>query len=433
MRNLKPCRLPGSPVPPPNPIDSAAAPEREIPALDGMRVLDMTQYEAGPSCTQVLAWFGADVVKVEPPERGDGARLFGAGGSSAYSAFFCAWNAGKRSLAIDLDSAQGRDLLRRLAPSFDVFVENYSPGATERFDIGYERLSALNPALIYASIKGYGASGPHAGFHSLDQTAQAAAGAFSVNGSTTGPPLMPGPTIGDSGSGLQAALAVLAAWIQRQRTGAGQFIELSMQEAMTYYLRSRFFPSRMGDARPAKRTGNALGLPPSGLYPCKPFGPNDYIYLQSLTERHWRDLCQAMDRADLRDDPRFLSVPWRMRNHRALIDEISAWTGARTKYQAMEAIAAAGVPCSACLDTIDLHQDRHLTARGFIQEWNLPVHGKVRMLSLAPGPSPLSASMMRPPRLGEHTDELLKGELDLSDAEISALRESGVIGQHADA
>ena len=147
-----------------------------MPALDGMKVLDMTQYEAGPSCTQVLAWFGADVVKVEPPDPGDGARVFGRDGSSGYSAFFCAWNANKRSLAVDLGSRQGRELLLRLAPVFDVFVENYGPGVIERFDIGYETLGAIHPGLIYVRIKGFGASGPYAGFHSVDPTAQAAAG-----------------------------------------------------------------------------------------------------------------------------------------------------------------------------------------------------------------------------------------------------------------
>ena len=139
------------------------------------------------------------MVKVEPPERGDGARVFGRDGSSGYSAFFCAWNVNKRSLAVDLGRPQGRELLLRLVPAFDAFVENYGPGVAERFDIGYETLSAIHPGLIYACIKGFGASGPYAGFHSVDPTAQATAGAFSVNGEAAGPPLMPGPTMADSG------------------------------------------------------------------------------------------------------------------------------------------------------------------------------------------------------------------------------------------
>ena len=398
-----------------------------MPALDGMKVLDMTQYEAGPSCTQVLAWFGADVVKVEPPEPGDGARVFGRDGSSGYSAFFCAWNANKRSLAVNLGRPQGRELLLRLVPAFDVFVENYGPGVVERFDIGYETLGAIHPGLIYARIKGFGPSGPYAGFHSVDPTAQAAAGAFSVNGEAAGPPLMPGPTMADSGTGLQAAMAVLAAWVQRQRTGEGQLVELSMQEAATYYLRSHFFVGSRWGARAAPRTGNAHGLPPAGLYPCRPFGVNDYIYLQPLTDGHWDALCKAMDRVDLRTDPRFYSPRWRLQNAGALREEVGAWTRERTKYEAMEAIAGAGVPCSACLDTADLHRDPHLAARGFIHELELPVHGRVRMLGFAPGPPASRGVLKRPPRLGEHTGEVLAAELDLSDAELEALHDAGVI------
>ncbi len=398
-----------------------------MPALDGMKVLDMTQFEAGPSCTQVLASFGADVVKVEPPGRGDGARTFGRGGGSGYSAFFCAWNANKRSLAVDLRGSQGRELLLGLVSTFDVFVENYSPGVVERFDLGYDTLCAINSGLIYVRIKGFGTSGPYAGFHSVDPTAQAVAGAFSVNGEASGPPLMPGPTMADSGTGLQAAMAVLAAWVHRQRTGEGQLIELSMQEAATYYLRSHFFgrPGRGKLASP--RTGNTHGLPPTGLYPCKPFGSNDYIYLQSLTEAHWAALCDVMDRADMRTDPRFLGPHLRLRNAAPLREAVAAWTGERTKCEAMETIAGVGVPCSACLDMVDLHRDRHLTARGFIHKLNLPVHGEVPMLGFAPGSSESCAPMKRPPRLGEHTDEVLNAELGLSDAELEALHDAGAI------
>ena len=238
---------------------------------------------------------------------------------------------------------------------------------------------------------------------------------------------MPGPTLADAGSGLQAALAVLAAWTQKQRTGAGQFIELSMQEAATYYLRSHFFGRAMRRGRAAPRTGNALGLPPAGLYPCKPFGANDHVYLQPLTEGHWEALCRAVDRPDLRADPRFRGPRWRLQNAGALRAEIGAWIRERTKYEAMETIAGAGVPCAACLDTVDLHRDRHLAARGFIHELDLPVHGRVRMLGFAPAPAAACAALTRPPRLGEHTREVLGAELDLGDAEIEALHAAGVI------
>ena len=396
-------------------------------ALDGIKVLDMTQFEAGPACTQVLAWLGADVVKIEPPDRGDGARFFGGDGASAYAAFFCAWNTNKRSLAVDLGRTRGRDLLLRLAPRFDVFVENYGPGVVERLGIGYETLGAINPGLIYTRIKSFGLSGPLAGFRGLDPTAQAAAGAFSVNGEADDPPTMPGPTVADSGTGLQAAMAVMAAWTQRLRTGKGQLVELSMQEAATYYMRSHFFGRSMNGARAAARSGNSLGLPPAGLYACKPFGRNDYIYLQPLTDGHWDALCEVMDRAGLRTDPRFYSTRWRLQNAAALREEIGAWVGKRTKHEAMEAIAGAGVPCSACLDTADLHRDPHLAARGFIHELELPVHGRVRMLGFAPESSALCAGIRRPPLLGEHSGEVLNAELGLDGAELQALRDAGVI------
>ena len=167
-------------------------------ALDGLRILDMTQYEAGTSCTQALAWMGADVVKIEAPEFGDPGRGVRGSGQSDYSPYFCAWNANKKSLALNLRTEEGRNLLLRLVPKFDVFVENYGPGIVERLDIEYETLAKEHPGLIYARIKGFGTSGPYSGYRSMDMVAQAAAGAFSITGEPDGPPMMPGSTTGDS-------------------------------------------------------------------------------------------------------------------------------------------------------------------------------------------------------------------------------------------
>ena len=399
-----------------------------MPALDGVRVLDMTQYEAGTSCTQALAWLGADVVKVEPPEYGDPGRGVGRSENKDYSAYFCAWNANKRSVALNLRSEAGRELLLRLAPKFDVFVENYGPGVIERLDIGYDALSAVNPALVYARIKGFGLSGPYAGYRSMDMVAQAAAGAFSITGEANGPPMMPGPTTGDSGTGVQAAMAILAAYIQRLRTGEGQEIELSMQEAMAYYVRTRAFIGSAWGTRATPRSGNAGGLPPVDIYRCKPFGPNDYIYLMPVNQDHWDALCAAIERPDLLVDARFATTTARVENGVALYGEIAAWTGGRDKYEAMATIAGAGVPCSACLDTGELHHDRHLTERGFVRELDLPVHGRVPMLGFAPRLSRSQVDLERPPRLGEHTDDVLGSELGLGGDELEALRQDGVIG-----
>lgn len=402
-----------------------------MPYLNGLKVLDMTQYEAGPSCTQVLAWFGADVVKVESPTRGDASRSVGRGGGNSYSAFFCVWNMNKRSLAIDLTQQKGRELLRQLATKFDVFVENYAPGVVERFDVDYESLRSLNPSLIYACIKGYGTTGPYADFNSVDPTAQASAAAFSINGEKNKPPLMPGPTMADAGTGLQAAMAILAAWAQKLRTGQGQYIELSMQEAVTYYMRSRFYQSSMDDHRPASSSGNKRGLPPTGMYACKPHGMNDYVYIQSLTEHHWGALCRALKRPELRTDLRFYSPRWRFQNGKELTEIVSDWTGERTKFECMQILAEAGVPSSACLDTVDLHRDPHLIERGFIHELELPDHGKVQMLGFAGRSLEGSVSLQPPPLLGEHSDAVLKEELGLSDTEIETLYDKCVICDNA--
>ncbi|MDG2114728.1 MAG: CoA transferase, partial [Actinomycetota bacterium] len=206
-----------------------------MPALDGLRILDMTQYEAGPSATQALAWFGADVVKVEPPGAGDPAR----GIDNVPRDYFMYWNCNKRSIVIDLTTAEGRDLLLQLAPQFDVFVENYGPGVVDKLDIGYEVVRDANPGIINASVKGFGLSGPYSQRKCFDGVAQAAAGALSTTGYADGEPLLPGPTTGDSGTGVQLALAIVAAYVQKLRTGEGQRIEVSMQEAMTYYMRTR--------------------------------------------------------------------------------------------------------------------------------------------------------------------------------------------------
>ena len=399
-----------------------------MPALDGVRILDMTQYEAGTSCTQALAWLGADVVKVEAPEYGDPGRGVGRSENKDYSAYFCAWNANKRSLALNLRSEGGHGLFMRLVPKYDIFVENYGPGVIERLGIGYDELSAVHPGLIYARIKGFGVSGPYSGFRCMDMVAQAAAGAFSITGEADGPPMMPGPTTGDSGTGVQAAMAILAAYVQRLRTGQGQQIELSMQEAMAYYVRTRAYIGSAWGTKATPRTGNAGGLPPVNIYPCKPFGPNDYIYLMPVNQDHWDGLCAAIDRADLLIDERFENTRKRIANGAALYEEVAAFTRAHTKYEAMEAIASAGVPCSACLDTAELHHDKHLTERGFVQQMELPVHGKVPMLGFAPRMSGSEVPMTRPPRLGEHTDEVLGADLGLGEADLAALRQDGAIG-----
>ena len=398
-----------------------------MPALDGLRILDMTQYEAGTSCTQALAWLGADVVKIESTTIGDPGR--GVATGTEYSPYFCNWNANKRSVSIDLQQPAGRDLLKRLLPNFDVFIENYGPGVAERLGVGYEELKAVHPALIHAQIRGFGDSGPYSKYKSYDMVAQAASGAFSVTGEPDGPPLLPGPTFGDSGTGVQLGMAILAAYVQRLRTGEGQHIEISMQEAMTYFMRTRIaFGAEWGEVA-APRAGNSMGSGPTGLYPCEPFGSNDWIFLITVTGGHWDTLCLTIERPDLIVDERFSTGLARLQNGEALYEEIAGWTRRHSKDEAMKILGEGGVPCSAVLDTKDLYVDPHLVERGFVKRVAHPELGEVPLLGFAPRMSASDVPFERAPLLGEHTDAVLGEELGLGDAQLATLREQGVIRQ----
>ena len=389
-------------------------------ALDGLRILDMTQYEAGTSCTQALAWLGADVVKVERPDGGDPGR--GPDGDREYS---FVWNSNKRSVAIDLRNAEGRALFMRMVPKYDVFVENYGPGVIERLGIGYEEMRAVKADIIYARIKGFGVDGSWSDYKCYDMVAQAAAGAFSITGEMEGPPMRPGPTMGDAGTGVQMALAIAAAYAQKLRTGKGQLIELSMQEAMTYYLRTATSSGNYG-ARPANRSGNGQ-LPTMSLYGCAGGGANDYVYVMAVTEKMWQALCRVIDREELIRDPRFGQQADRYENRDALRAIIEAWTLARDKYQAMRELAEGGVPASAVLDTSDLYNNAHLVERGFVHEVEHPRLGAVKLLGWPVRMSESSVEIDAAPSLGQHSSEVLNDDLGLTQKELDDLSKQGVI------
>ncbi len=386
-------------------------------ALEGMRILDMTQYEAGTSCTQALAWMGADVVKIEAPGRGDPGR--GLNGNAEY---FVVWNSNKRSVAIDLKSEKGRELFLELLPKFDVFVENYGPGVIEKLDLTYDVMRSCKPDIIYARLKGFGVEGPWSDYKCYDMVAQAAAGAFSITGEADGPPMRPGPTMGDAGTGVQMALAISAAYIQKLRTGKGQYIELSMQEAMTYYLRTATSGGRFGE-RPAGRSGNGGG-PYSNLYPCLGDGPNDYVFVMAVTAKMAQALLQTVGYVDESADNEEQSPA---EQRKLLSEKITAWTRTRTKYDAMRELAEAGVPVSAVLTTQDLYTNRHLVERGFVREVDHPVHGAIKLLGWPVKMSESDVPVEPAPQLGEHTSDVLSAELGLSNEEIEGLVRSAVV------
>jgi formyl-CoA transferase len=395
-----------------------------MPALDGMRVLDFTQYEAGPSCCQYLAWLGADVVKVEPPRGEPGRKTAAAGGKAQY---YENYNANKRSVAIDVSTDAGRDLVRRLVTGFDVFVENQGPRVMEKLGLDPVSLQAVHPSLIYARIKGYGLSGPYADYRSFDMLAQAAAGLFSLTGAPDGPPMRPGGTFGDTATGAHTAMAILAAYVQKDRTGEGQVIEMSMHEVMTMFIRTTGVSGWELDGAPAPRIGNKLGGAPSDMYACEPFGPNDYVFIMAGTVKMWQSLCKVIDRPELLEDPRFATGSGREEHHDLLRAEVAAWCRTKTKHEAMKLLADADIAASAVMDTQDVFHDPHLQARGCVQEVPHPVHGTVLLLDkpfrLEKSDVPLRAA----PVLGADTDSVLAAELDLAAGDLAELRSDGVI------
>jgi formyl-CoA transferase len=393
-------------------------------ALEGMRVLDMTQYEAGTSCTQYLAWLGADVVKVEPPT-GDPGRYSGRGldGHPGDPQYFMNYSGNKKSIVLNLKSARGRELLIELAKQSDVFAENYGPGVVEALDIGPDVLCEVNPRLIYVRVKGFGLSGPYSGYNVYDWVAQAAAGTFSTTGEADGPPMIVGPTIADSGTGIQAALGVVAAYVEQQRTGQGQVIELSMQEATTMFVRTLDLP--VWGKAPAGRMGTWRGRGVGGLYPCRGEGPNEWIFLFPVTTQMFDALCAAIGRLDLLEDERFATPQARLEHGPLVRAEIEKWTRDHDKREAMQILAGAGVPCSYVFDTLDLFTDPHLEARDFIVEVDHPDNGTVKLMR-----HPLRmrgvVPQERSPLLGEHTREVLASTLGFDETALDALEADGI-------
>src|SRR6058998_1108702 len=316
--------------------------------LSGIRVLDLTQFEAGTTCTEALAWMGADIAKVEPP-RGEAGRT---GFGDAF--YFMMYNANKRSITVNLKSERGLALVKEMVKKADVFTENFAPGAVERLGLGYDVVSAINPGIIYAQVKGFGDGSPYEKGLSFDPIAQAAGGAMSITGERDGRPIKPGPTIGDTGTGMLMAFSIVSALFDRARTGKGRRLQVAMQDSVMHYSRGGFITqARTGKAAPRRPAANN---PHGGIFPCKPGGPNDYVYL--LTSRanpeHWPRLLKLIGREDLIGNPRYDTPDARLKCEAEIDEIVTSWTNQRTKHEAMAQLSAVGVPAGAVLDTQEL-------------------------------------------------------------------------------
>jgi crotonobetainyl-CoA:carnitine CoA-transferase CaiB-like acyl-CoA transferase len=374
-------------------------------ALAGIRVLDLTQVMAGPFCTMVLADLGADVIKVEVPGTGDQTRRsWGRPGPGGDSAGFYALNRNKRSVELDLRSRDGLDAFLRLVDTADVVVESFRPGVAERLGIGYPALSARKPELVYASISGFGQSGPYSQRPGYDLIAQAMAGAISVTGEPDGSPVKCGLPIGDLGAGLLCGNGILAAYLHRVRTGEGQHVETSLYEAVlamsvwesAEYWRTGDVPQRLGSAHRMSA--------PYQVLPTR----DGYLAIGANNQRLWEKLCDAIGRPDLPEDPRFSTNADRMDNRPALSAELEVIFRARGTDDWVELLLGAGVPAGPVLDYGQiLGGDPHARARGMIQQTDHPVAGAVNVLGSPLKLSKTPASIRRPPPLlGEHNAEI---------------------------
>lgn len=404
----------------------------ELP-LAGVRVLDLSHFEAGPSSTQMLAWLGADVIKVEPPGRGEQGRTSSQDVPGADSIYFLMLNSNKRSITLNLKSDHGREIFLDLVRSSDVIVENYGPGTMARLGFSYERLAEANPGIIYASIKGYGTGTRYENFLSFDPIAQAVGGATSVTGeSPDRQPLRPGPTMADTGAGLHTAIGILAALHGRARSGLGQAIEVTLQESVINFCRVSYVQQTM-TGKAAVRAGNEL-LPganaPNKIYPCDPQGPNDYVHIYCARgergDQHWARLLEVIGRDDLVGDPRYATPQARNDNVDEVDQIVAAWTVTRSKQDVMRLLGEAGIPAGAVYDTMELSHDPDLRRREMFVDVEHPDRPDYVTVGNPIKMSRTPFSVRRAPLLGEHTTDVL-AELGFDDEAVDKLRADGVL------
>ncbi|WUG35560.1 formyl-CoA transferase [Streptomyces sp. NBC_00459] len=406
-------------------------------ALEGIRVLDMTHVQSGPSATQLLGWLGADVVKVEAPG-GDVTRGQLRDVPEVDSLYFTMLNCNKRSVTLNTKTGRGREILTELIRRSDVMVENFGPGAVDRMGFTWERIREINPRVVYASIKGFG-DGPYTNFKAYEVVAQAMGGSMATTGFEDGPPLATGAQIGDSGTGIHVVAGILAALLQRESTGRGQRVNVAMQHAVLNLCRVKLrdqqrlahgplaeYPTEdFGDEVP--RSGNASGGgQPGWAVRCAPGGPNDYVYV-IVQPVGWKPLAALIGRPELAEDPEWSTPEARLPQLAKMFQLIEEWTSTLPKWQVLERLNAHSIPCGPILSTREIIEDASLAANDMIVTVGHPERGTFTTvgnpLKLSDSPTHITT----PPLLGEHTEEILIGELGLGDEELRLLRASGVI------
>lgn len=401
-------------------------------ALEGIRVIDMTHDQAGPSCTQMLAWLGAEVIKIEMADgQGDRARWLRRDDPDKDSYFFLLLNSNKKSTTLNLRDPRGKELFRTLVKDADILAENRGPGAMDRLGFSYEEMSKINPGLIYASVKGFGSFGPYSDYKCFEPVAQATSGALSATGFDDRPPAMLGANVGDSGTGMHTVIGILAALVQRNATGKGQMVEVAMQEAVLNLTRVRY-TGTLTDGTPEPRQENALGSRKGsvgGLFPCSPGGPNDYVYMMLPPENPgmFHAAMRVIGKEELIEDPKFNSFKGREDNSEALREVISSWIQSQEKRDVMKAFASEGVPCGAVLDTSEVIENQHLIERGMVTKVQHPTRGEYPMIGCPVRLSDSSVEIEPAPLYGEHSDEVFTTLGGLTQNEVDQLREEKVI------
>ena len=391
--------------------------------LEGVRILDLTRVLAGPYASMVLADLGAEVIKVELPSSGDESRGFGPF-QNGESAYFTSVNRGKKSVTIDLRQGRGRDLALGLAETCDVLVENFRPGSMDRFGLGYETVHAKYPQLVYASISGFGQTGPYAQRPAYDVLIQAMGGLASITGEPNSPPVRVGSSIADLSAALFGAVGILAALQRASRTGEGQQIDISMldcqvallENALARYAVSGEVPQPLGSRHPA-------------ITPFQFFAVSDgHIVLAAGNDGLWRKLCTALGLLDLIEDSRFADNALRTENHAALEPLLAEVLADKTVAEWCEVLVQAGVPSGPLCDVGEVFNDEQIAAREMIVEIDHPIAGRQAMPNSPLKFSQTPIQLLRPaPLLGQHTEEVLRDMLDLGTDEITGLRADGVI------